>query len=194
MIAGVKGTIESIGSNWVVIDVGGISFQVFLPTSTLSTLSVVGQPARLHTHLHVREDNLTLYGFGSARELALFQTLITVKGIGPKIGLAMLSAMDVDQITMAIASGDANLLTGIPGIGKKTAERIVLELKDKVGGSWMMTQDLESVQGNSEVVAALTSLGYSVSEATRAVATLPTSSHLDLEEKIKMALKYFGGK
>ncbi len=194
MIAGVKGTIESIGSNWVIIDVGGISFQVFLPTSTLSTLSVVGQQAKLHTHLHVREDNLALYGFGSARELALFQTLITVKGIGPKIGLAILSAMDVDQITMAIASGDANLLTAVPGIGKKTADRIVLELKDKVGESWMLTQDLESVQGNSEVVAALTSLGYSVTEATRAVATLPTSSKLSLEEKIKMALKYFGGK
>ncbi len=143
MIAGVKGTIESIGSNWVIMDVGGISFQVFLPTSTLSTLSVVGQQAKLHTHLHVREDNLTLYGFGSARELALFQTLITVKGIGPKIGLAMLSAMDVDQLTMAIASGDANLLTAVPGIGKKTAERIILELKDKIGGTWMMTQDLE---------------------------------------------------
>jgi Holliday junction DNA helicase RuvA len=194
MIAGIKGTVESIGINWVIIDVGGISFQVFLPASTLSTLSLVGQQAHLHTHLHVREDNLTLYGFASARELALFQTLITVKGIGPKIGLAILSAMDVDRITMAIASGDANLLTGVSGVGKKTAERIVLELKDKVGDAWMMTQDLESVQGNSEVVAALTSLGYSVIEATRAVATLPISSKVSLEEKIKMALKYFGGK
>jgi holliday junction DNA helicase RuvA len=194
MIAGVKGTIEAIGSNWVIIDVGGISVQVFLPTSTLSSLSVVGQQARLHTHLHVREDNLTLYGFGSARELELFQTLITVKGIGPKIGLAMLSAMDADQLSMAIASGDANLLTGIPGVGKKTAERIVLELKDKIGDSWALTQDLESVQGNTEVIAALTSLGYSVGEATRAVSALPNSSKLSLEERIKMALKSFGGK
>ena len=194
MIAGVKGTIESIGSNWVIVDVGGISFQVFLPTSTLSTLSVIGQQARLHTHLHVREDNLTLYGFSSARELALFQTLITVKGIGPKLGLAMLSALDVEQLTMAIAGGDAALLTAVPGIGKKTSERIILELKDKIGGSWMMTHDIESVQGNSEVVAALTSLGYSVAEATRAVAALPTSTHLSLEDKITLALKYFGGK
>jgi Holliday junction DNA helicase RuvA len=192
MIAGIKGTIEAIGSNWVIVDVGGISLQVFLPTSTLSTLSVVGQQARLHTHLQVREDSLTLYGFNSARELEIFQTLITVKGIGPKIGLAMLSAMDADQLTMAIAGGDANLLTGIPGIGKKTAERIVLELKDKIGKSWAITQDLESVQGNSEVISALTSLGYSLVEATRAVATLPTSSQLGLEERIRMALKYFG--
>jgi Holliday junction DNA helicase RuvA len=194
MIAGVKGLIESIGSNWVIIDVGGISFQVFVPTSTLSRLSGVGQMARLHTHLHVREDNLTLFGFSSARELALFQTLTTVKGIGPKLGLAMLSAMDAEQLTMAIASGDANLLTAVPGIGKKTAERIILELKDKIGGSWMMTQDMESVQGNGDVVSALTSLGYSVVEATRAVATLPSSPQLDLEEKIKLALKYLGGK
>lgn len=194
MIAGVKGTIEAIGSNWVIIDVGGISFQVFLPTSALSRLSVVGQEAKLHTHLHVREDNLTLYGFGSARELALFQTLITVKGIGPKLGLAMLSAMDVEQLTVAIASGDANLLTAVPGIGKKTAERIVLELKDKIGSGWMLTQDLEAVQANSEVLAALTSLGYSIAEATRAVAALPSSSKLSLEDKIKLTLKYFGEK
>jgi holliday junction DNA helicase RuvA len=194
MIAGIKGTIETIGTNFVIVGVGGISFQVFLPTSTLSTLGVVGQEARLHTHLHVREDNLTLFGFGSAREMALFETLMTVKGIGPKLGLAMLSAMDAEQLTMAIASGDANLLTAIPGIGKKTAERIVLELKDKMGGSWMMTQDMESVQGNGEVVGALTSLGYSVAKATRAVSALPSSAQMSLEEKVKAALKYFGGK
>jgi Holliday junction DNA helicase RuvA len=194
MIAGVKGTIEAIGSNWAIIDVGGISFQVFLPTSTLSRLSIVGQEAKLHTYLHVREDNLTLYGFSSARELALFQILITVKGIGPRLGLAMLSAMDAEQLTMAIASGDANLLTAVPGIGKKTAERIVLELKDKIGSEWMLTQDLEAVRANSEVLAALTSLGYSVAEATRAVATLPSSAQLSLEEKVKLTLKYFGQK
>jgi len=192
MIAGVKGTIEAIGSSWVIIDVGGVSFQVFLPTSTLSSLGGVGREAKLHTHLHVREDNLTLYGFSSARELALFETLMTVSGIGPKLGLAMLSAMDVEQITLTIASGDAAMLTAVPGIGRKTAERIVLELKDKIGSS-LITQDLEAVQGNSEVVAALTSLGYSVAEAIRAVATLPAPSALSLEDKIKLALKYFGG-
>ena len=192
MIAGVKGTIEAIGSSWVIIDVGGVSFQVFLPTSTLSSLGGVGREAKLHTHLHVREDNLTLYGFSSARELALFETLMTVSGIGPKLGLAMLSAMDVEQLTLTIASGDAAMLTAVPGIGRKTAERIVLELKDKIGSS-LITQDLEAVQGNSEVVAALTSLGYSVAEAIRAVATLPAPSALSLEDKIKLALKYFGG-
>lgn len=193
MISGVKGTIEAIGSNWVIVDVGGISFQVFVPTSTLSNMGVVGQPTKLHTHLHVREDNLSLFGFSSAREMALFETLITVKGIGPKLGLALLSAMDVEQLTMAIASGDAALLKAVPGVGNKTAERIILELKDKVGGTWILTQDLEAVQGNSEVLAALTSLGYSVTEATRAVATLPNTK-MDIEEKIKLALRYFGQK
>ena len=125
--------------------------------------------------------------------MALFETLITVKGIGPKLGLSMLSAMDVEQLTMAIAGGDAALLTAVPGIGKKTADRIVLELKDKVGGNWILTQDLEAVQGNSEVLAALTSLGYSVTEATRAVATLPNTK-MNIEDKIKLALKFFGEK
>jgi holliday junction DNA helicase RuvA len=194
MIAGIKGIIESIGNNWVIIEAGGLSFKVLVPTSSLSNLSNVGKMAKLFTHLHVREDNLSLFGFSSARELALFEILITVKGIGPKIGLAMLSSLDVDQLTKAIVSGDANTLTAVPGIGKKTGDRIILELKDKIGGTWMTSQDVESVQGNGEVVSALTSLGYSVVEAAKAVASLPPSSQLDLEEKIKLALKYLSGK
>jgi Holliday junction DNA helicase RuvA len=193
MIAGIKGIIEAIGNNFIIIGVGGVSFQVYLPTSTLSHLGAVGQPAKLHTHLHVREDNLTLYGFGSASELALFQTVTTVKGIGPKLGLALLSAMDVEQVTSAIASGDAARLTGVPGIGKKTAERIVLELKDKIGNQWMISQDLESTQGNSDVMAALTSLGYSAAEGARALSNLPNTA-LPIEEKLKLALKYLSEK
>jgi Holliday junction DNA helicase RuvA len=194
MISGVKGIVESIGSNWVIIDMGGISVQVFVPTSVLTKVGNAGQTVKLHTHLHVREDNLTLFGFSSTRELAIFETLITVKGIGPKLGLAMLSAMDAEQLTMSISSGDTDILTAVPGIGKKTADRIVLELKDKIGGSWMMKQDMESIQNNSDVVSALTSLGYSVAEASRAIASLPSSPHLDIEEKVKLALKYLGAK
>jgi Holliday junction DNA helicase RuvA len=193
MIAGIKGTIEAIGANFIIIGVGGVSFQVYLPTSTLSHLGAVGQQAKLHTHLHVREDNLTLYGFSSPRELALFQTVTTVKGIGPKLGLALLSAMDVDQVTSAIASGDAARLTGVPGIGKKTAERIVLELKDKIGTQWMISQDSESTMGNSDVMAALASLGYSTAEAARAVSALPNTA-LPIEEKLKLALKFLSEK
>jgi len=194
MIASLHGKLESLGSDWAVINVGGIGFQVYMPTSTLSTLSTTGEEVKLYTHLHLKEDNASLYGFASADELGLFQTLISVSGLGPKLALAMLSAMNVDKLTMAIATGSTDLLTVIPGIGKKVANRLILELKDKVGAGWITTPASALAQENADVLAALTSLGYSVSEANQAVATLPPSSDLSLEEKLKQALGYFGGK
>jgi len=194
VIASLHGKLESLGSEWAVINVGGIGFQVYMPTSTLSTLSTIGEEVKLYTHLHLKEDNATLYGFASADELGLFQTLITVSGLGPKLALAMLSAMNVEKLTMAIASGSTDLLTVTPGIGKKVANRLILELKDKIGAGWITTPAAALAQENADVLAALTSLGYSVSEANRAVATLPPSSDLSLEEKLKQALGYFGGK
>ena len=194
MIASLHGTLESLGSDWAVINVNGIGFQVYMPTSTLSTMGTIGKEVHLHTHLVLREDSVTLYGFDSPEELELFQTLIGVSGLGPKLALAMLSAMNVDRLTMAIATGSADLLTQVPGIGKKVASRLILELKEKLGAGWIMTPAAELVQENTDVVAALTSLGYSVSEASRAVATLPPSSDLSLEERVKQALQYFGGK
>ena len=191
MIANLHGTLESLGSDWAVINVGGIGFQVYMPTSTLSTLGKIGKEVHLHTHLLVREDNAALYGFTSTEELELFQALIGVSGLGPKLALAMLSAMSVEKVTMAIATGSVDLLTVIPGIGKKMANRLVLELKDKIAAGWVTTPAAELAQENADVLAALTSLGYSVSEASRAVATLPPSSALSLEEKIKLALQYF---
>ena len=193
MIAGLRGTLESLGNDWAIINVNGIGFQVYMPTSTLSKLGAIGKEVKLHTHLHLREDDATLYGFASADELRLFQTLISVSGLGPKLALAMLSAMNLEQLTMAIATGSADLLTVIPGIGKKMAHRLILELKDKVGAGWI-TAPAVQLAGETEVLTALTSLGYSVSEASRAVATLPPSSELSLEEKIKLALQYFTSK
>ena len=194
MIAGLHGKLESVGSDWAIIDVGGIGFQVYMPTSTLSTLGAVGEEVKLYTHLHLREDNATLYGFASTDELGLFQNLINVSGLGPRLALAMLSAMSVEKLTMAIATGSTDLLTVIPGISKKVAERLVLELKEKIGAGWITTPAAQLAQENTDVLAALTSLGYSVAEANRAVATLPPSSDLSLEERIKQALQYFGGK
>ena len=194
MIAGLQGKLQAIGSNGAIINVGGIGFQVYMPTSTLSTLGKIGEEVELHTHLHVREDNATLYGFATAEELGLFQTLIGVSRLGPKLALAMLSAMSVDKLAMAIATGSADLLTEIPGIGKKTAHRLILELKEKIGAAWLAAPAAELAEENTDVLAALTSLGYSVREATRAVATLPPDQKLTLEEKIKLALQYFGGK
>ena len=194
MIASLRGILESLSNDGAIINVNGIGFQVYLPTSTLSELGAIGKEVKLYTHLHLREDEATLYGFASADELRLFQTLIGVSGLGPKLALAMLSAMNIEQITMAIASGNANLLTAIPGIGKKMADRLILELKDKVGAGWVTAPAAQLAEENAEVLTALTSLGYSISEATKAVASLPPSSDLSLEEKIKLALGYFGGK
>jgi len=191
MIAGLHGKVESVGSDWAIIDVGGIGFQVYMPTSTLSTLGAIGEEVKLYTHLHLREDNATLYGFALTDELGLFQNLINVSGLGPKLALAMLSAMNVERLTMAIATGSTDLLTVIPGIGKKMAERLVLELKEKIGAGWITTPAAQLAQENTDVLATLTSLGYSVAEANRAVATLPPSSDLSLEERVKQALQYF---
>ena len=194
MIASLRGTLESLGSDWAIINVNGIDFQVYIPTSTLSTLGNIGKQVKLYTHLHFREDSITLYGFASPEELQLFQTLLGVAGVGPKLALTALSAISVEQAVMAIATGSIDLLTLVPGMGKKTASRIVLELKDKIGAGLVTAPAAQLAQENSDVLSALTSLGYSASEATRAVATLSPSSDLSLEEKIKLALQYFGGK
>ena len=193
MIASLHGTLESLGSDWATINVNGIGFQVYMPTSTLSTMGARGEEVHLHTHLVMREDSVTLYGFSSTEELELFQSLIGVSGLGPRLALAMLSAMSVEQVVTAIATGSVELLTVVPGIGKKMAERLILELKDKIGAGLIAIPAAQLAQENTEVIAALTSLGYSISEASRAVATLP-SSDLSLEEKIKLALQYFAGK
>jgi Holliday junction DNA helicase RuvA len=192
MIAGLQGKLKAIGNSWAIINVGGISFQVYMPASTLSTLGVVGEEVELHTHLHLREDNATLYGFATPEELGLFQTLTTVSGVGPKLALAMLSAMSAEKLATAIAAGSAELLAEVPGIGKKMASRLILELKGKLAAGWPAPAEL--AEENADVLAALTSLGYSVREATRAIATLPQEQKLGLEEKVKLALQYFGGK
>jgi len=194
VIASLKGTLQSLAGDRAIVDVHGIGFRVYMPTSTMSTLGAIGDEVELHTHLHLREDNATLYGFATPEELGLFQTLIGVSGLGPKLALAMLSAMSVEKLAMAIASGGADLLSEIPGIGKKTANRIILELKEKVAAGWLTTPPPEFAEENAEVLAALTSLGYSVREASHAVATLPTDPTLSLEEKIRLALGYFTAK
>ena len=194
MIARLQGKLEAIALDSVIVNVNGVGFQVFLPTSTLSTIGNVGKEVKLFTHLHVREDILALYGFGSADELRLFEILTTVSGIGPKLGLSLLSAMNTDQLTMAIATGNADLLTTVPGVGKKIASRIVLELKDKIGAGWITTAITEVAQENTDVLGALISLGYSAAEASRAVGNLPKTKGLSLEDKITLALQYFGSK
>ena len=195
MIAGLHGKLESLGDDGAVIDVNGIAFQVYMPTSALAALGKVGDEVRIHTHLHLREDNVTLYGFASPEELRLFQTLLGVSGLGPKLALAILSAMTTDKLVMAIAGGSADMLKMVPGVGKKVAERVILELKDKIGAGWITAPGVEIAEGNAEVAAALLSLGYSASEAAQAVVSLPHDDpDLSLEEKIRLALQSLGGK
>jgi Holliday junction DNA helicase RuvA len=137
MISSLHGKLESLGSDSAVINVNGIGFRVLMPTSTLSTLGSVNGEVDLHTQMVVREDAITLYGFATSEELEMFRALTGVSGFGSRLALSVLSAMTVDQASMAIATGSIELLTTIPGIGKRTAERLVVELKDKIGAGWV---------------------------------------------------------
>jgi Holliday junction DNA helicase RuvA len=194
MIASLEGKVESVGGEGAVINVGGIGFRVFMPTSDIAAMGKTGQAVKVYTHLHVREDNLSIYGFNSTEGLWLFETLLGVTGLGPKLALAMLSALSPEQITTAIATGSAEMLDMVPGIGKKVAHRIILELKEKVGAGWIITPATQVAQENTDVLAALTTLGYSAGEAVRAVAGLPDDPKLKLEEKVKLALQFLGRK
>jgi Holliday junction DNA helicase RuvA len=188
MIATLEGILEYRGNDSIIINVGGIGFRVYVPTSTLSQLGAIKDKVYLYTHLHVREDNISLYGFASSEELALFKNLISVSGIGAKLALALLSALNPEQLVMAITSGDIDLLSQAPGIGKKMASRLVVELRGKLEKEWKEVA-LPLAPESADVIAALTGLGYSLAEATKAISKLPDSGELNLEEKIKMALQ-----
>jgi Holliday junction DNA helicase RuvA len=192
MIASLNGVIEAVSKDSMIVNVNGIGFKVAVTTSVLSEFGSIGREIKLFTHFHIREDDMSLFGFASPDEMRLFETLISVSGLGPKTGMAMLSALSADQIAMAIASGSVETLTTIPGIGKKTADRLILELKDKVGGVLISTPAGRAAQENADVVSALVSLGYSVQETTKAVNALPTGKLLSLEEKVKLTLQYLG--
>lgn len=187
MIAGIEGKLQSRSPDGAIVKVGGVSLHIHMPTSTLSTLGATGADVRLHTHLQVREDSLTLYGFATPEELDMFRTLLGVTGIGPRLALAILSSISPGQLAMAIASGNADALSHIPGVGKKTAARLALELKGKLEGFTIGTP----AEGDGEVIAALTGLGYSIAEATSALASVSDCAGLSTEEKIKLALQYF---
>jgi holliday junction DNA helicase RuvA len=193
MIASLQGRLDSLAADSVIINVGGVGFRVFMPTSALGALGTPGHDVKVFTHLHVREDNLSLYGFATSEELWLFETLLGVTGLGPKLSMAMLSAMSPEQLTTAIATGNTDILDMVPGVGKKVASRIILELKDKIGAGWAITAAAPAEE-NADVLSALTSLGYSAAEAIRAVGSLPSDSDLPLEDKIKLALQFLGSR
>lgn len=184
MIAHLTGTLLSKEPAEVVIDVAGVGYAVGVPVSTLTALPAVGERVSLFTHHHVREDQLALFGFATAAEQRLFRQLIGVSGIGPKVGLAILSVSNPDDIRSAIAGGDTEFIAQVPGIGKKTAERVVIDLKDKVE---MVTID-GSPRGTDDVVEALVGLGYSRQDARKAVSKV-ASQTTETDELVRAALK-----
>jgi holliday junction DNA helicase RuvA len=192
MISSLHGKLEAIGNDWAVIDVNGVGFYVNSPTTTLVNLGRVGDEVQLFTHLHFREDNIALFGFSTFEQLNLFRILISVSGIGPKLATAMLSALTPDRLIAAIAGSDTDTLTTVPGVGRKIAGRLILELKDKIDAN-LVPAAIQISEGNTEVLAALTSLGYSIAEANRAIASIPANAK-NLEDKIKFALNFFARK
>jgi Holliday junction DNA helicase RuvA len=188
MIATLEGILEHRGQDSVIINVGGMGFRVYVSGSTSSQLGAVKSRVSLYTHLHVREDSISLYGFASSEELTLFRNLISVTGIGAKLALTVLSALNPEQLVMAITTGDIDLLSQTPGIGKKIASRLVVELRGKFEKEWKEAV-VPLAPEQADVIAALTGLGYSVAEATRAISKLPYSEETSLEEKVKMALQ-----
>ena len=197
MIASLHGKILARTDDSLILNVGGIGYRVRVPTGTLASLGAVGSDAQLYTHLHVREDAQVLYGFMTAAERDLFRLLVNhVSGIGPKLALAVLSGMSVTNFKSAVVNSDVAALAKISGLGKKTAERIVLELKDKLGvaAAWEAAAAAhaptpEQEQAN-EAVLALIALGYKQVEAHRAVRELQQKEPgKSAEELVKLALK-----
>jgi Holliday junction DNA helicase RuvA len=191
MIASLSGQLATIGKDSLVLQVGGIGLQVYVPQRLLGDLSGPGQELTLYTYLHVRENELALYGSESEEELALFRLLITVSGIGPRVALAILSFLPPEQLRTAIAQEDEAALARVPGIGPKTAKKLVFDLRDKVVAQLPAWEPRPAItEADADLIAALTSLGYSVAEAQEAIRALPHEP-LTLEERVRLALAYF---
>jgi Holliday junction DNA helicase RuvA len=190
MIASIRGTVQQSGDNWVVIELGGMGIKVSVPVP-LAARARTGQALALFTHLQVREDALALFGFETPDQLGFFELLLSVSGIGPKVALSLLSHFSTESLRQAVARGAPDRLSGIPGVGKKTAEKIIFHLKDKLAAEagvgapgWSET--------DTEVIAALTSLGYSIVEAQTALQRIPPDAPADSESRLRIALQGLG--
>lgn len=190
MIASIQGTLTLIGADYIVVAAGGIGYKVFVPHGAVDAL--IGDEILLHTSMVVREDALLLFGFPTVSERDLFEMLITISGIGPKTGLAILSTLSIDHLRNAAATGQPEILARVPGIGKKTAEKIMLELKDKLkSADGLIAPGAAFEDINKDVIDALTSLGYSVAEAQAAISALPKDAPKTFDERLRLTLQYF---
>ena len=197
MISYIKGNLADVAQDSIVIDVSGIGWQVFVPGQVLDHLPAMGEPIKIHTWLQVREDALTLFGFLTKDDLRIFKLLIGVNGVGPKNALAILSVLTTDDLRFAILGSDAKAIAKTPGVGAKTAQRLILELKDKISLEDAFEQKMAHVQQvqadtsgvKAEAVMALTALGYSSSEAFKALDGINISEDMEVEALLKQAVK-----
>lgn len=199
MIYCLTGEVLKKSPEQVVLSCGGVGYQVQVPASVAGALPAVGKQATLYTHMNITDNDIALYGFAGEDQLACFKMLISVSGVGPKVGLAILSVMTPERIALAASAGDHKAFTAANGVGNKLAQRLALELKDKVGKGLVGSVGLEELPGAAapagnaaQAMAALVSLGYSQSEAALAVARLDES--LPVEELIKLALRSVAGR
>ncbi len=188
MISFLEGQVAERAGGRVVIAVGGVGYAVQVPASTLAALPPVGRTARIHTRMVVRDDAMTLFGFASTNERELFDLLVSVNGVGPKVALSFLSVLTPDAFRRAVSAGDVAALTVVPGVGKKVAQRVVLDLKDRLGGEVVI------VDGPlADVREALLALGLSPQEASDAMAGLPANGGRSTEDLLRDALQRMGG-
>ena len=190
LISSVTGTLDGIGPDWADVSVGGVTLRVSVPGSTVERLGKLGDRTTLLTSLQVREDSLTLFGFLTKEARAAFETLIGITGVGPRLALSVLSRFTPDSLAVAVASGDTAAFSSVSGVGSKTAGRIVLELKGKLGTDLSI---LVAPMADADVVDALTALGYTLSEANEAASSLPVGDPSPLEDKVRRVLERMGG-
>ena len=190
MITTIDGKLASSGTDWVDVNLGGITIRISVPSSTKIGAGNIGDPIHLFTSLQTREDSLTLYGFQTVEERSTFEALILVNGIGPRLALGILSNTSPDTLAIAVASADIESLKQIPGVGTRTANRIVLELKGKLDSG---LQAVVREPKNEDLIEGLSALGYTSSEILDAVASLPDKSDLSLEEELRFCIQHLGG-
>ncbi len=200
MISYIRGKLVLVEEDKVIVDVGGVGYGIFLSHHAMSLLPQTGNEVKLHTYLNVKEDAMQLFGFLTRDDLNVFKLLIGVSGIGPKGGQSILSVLSPDDLRFAVMAGDVKAISSAPGIGKKTAEKLIIELKDKLSIEDALehavsdTEPLSGrIQGNeiqSEAVQALTALGYGSTEALRAVKQVEITETMDVETLLKQALKH----
>ena len=192
MIATLRGEIIQVEDHALIVEVAGVGLRVFVPTPLIGRMRA-GEGISLYTHMVVREDALTLYGFESQGERELFTLLLGVDGVGPKVSLAVLSTLSLDTVHKAVMTEQSEILGRVPGVGRKTAQKIVLYLHDRLKPTDALSQLAALSDKDGEVLAALTALGYSVVEAQTAIQSIPKDAPDDVEERLRMALQYFTG-